>query len=181
MQCPYCGFQSMIPFGTCPHCSSAMPSPPPGAPPPAAPQGWGAPPQAAPGAWGQPPAGPGYPPQPPVAYPPTMPGFPAPTAVAPWAAAAGTLPNSGLGIASMVVGICSIVLYPLGIVAGPTAIGLFFPAWKAIKSIPPTRRGGGMAIAGLVCGIVGTIVGIVFILAVTAWAHSELPHYRRQW
>ena len=78
-----------------------------------------------------------------------------------------TLPNSGKAIASMVLGICSIVIYPLGFLLGPLAIIFHVIARRDLRRHPPAMKGGGMNTAGLVTGIIGTFFGaLVFGVAV---------------
>lgn len=70
-------------------------------------------------------------------------------------------PASGKAIASMVVGICSIVMYFLGIVLGPIALGLGISARADIKRLG--LGGNGMGLAGIILGAIGTGIGILTI------------------
>jgi hypothetical protein len=71
-------------------------------------------------------------------------------------------PPKGFAITSLVLGILSLVAFYGGIVLGPLAI--IFGAISLAK-----RRGGrGMAIAGLVCGIIASLVWIAVIIALAA-------------
>lgn len=65
---------------------------------------------------------------------------------------------SGKATAAMIVGIVSIVFCYLGVLIGPVAIVLAVQAKKDIKRSNGTRTGDGMATAGLITGIVGTVV-----------------------
>lgn len=76
----------------------------------------------------------------------------------------GPFPGRGMSIASMVVGICSIVLccfWYLAIPCGIVAVVLGVIGLKKHKN--------GMAIAGLVCGIIGTILGILPLLGLASF------------
>lgn len=110
-------------------------------PPP--PPGYGQAPQGQPGygqpAYGQPAYG-----QP--AYGPPGYGYAAPPR------------NSGKATWAMITGIVSIVLCYLGIFVGPVAIVLAVMAKKDIKLSNGAQTGEGMATAGLVTGIIGTVV-----------------------
>ncbi|MEX2975206.1 DUF4190 domain-containing protein [Streptomyces sp. C184] len=70
--------------------------------------------------------------------------------------------TSGKAVASMVIGIASLVIPFIGIVTGPLAI--IFAA-RARREIQHTgQKGDGMAIAGLVTGIVGCIGYAIFVV-----------------
>lgn len=76
------------------------------------------------------------------------------------------LPTSGKAIASMVLGILSIALIYFGIILGPLAIGLYASARRDLRQVPPTHKGQGINTAGLVTGIIGTIIGILIVGAI---------------
>lgn len=72
-------------------------------------------------------------------------------------------PISGFSIASMILGISSIVCcYPfaLGIITGPLAVIFYFVARKAHRE---GRGGQGMSLAGLICGICGILLTIAYL------------------
>ncbi|MBP2001236.1 hypothetical protein J2Z69_002279 [Paenibacillus shirakamiensis] len=71
-------------------------------------------------------------------------------------------PNSGKAIAALVLGILSIVAPYVGIVLGIIAIILGTLALKEIKR--GTVQGRGLAVAGLVCGIIGTAMYTIIII-----------------
>ena len=71
-------------------------------------------------------------------------------------------PAEGFGVASMVLGIVS--LFVFGIPAGTLAVIFGGIALSRVRK-DPSLRGRGMAIAGLVCGIIG-IVGALYIVAI---------------
>jgi len=68
----------------------------------------------------------------------------------------------------MVLGILSIVppFFYIGVLLGPLAIGFYASARAELKQMPPIRKGNGMAIAGLVMGIIGTLVGLLILAAI---------------
>ena len=77
------------------------------------------------------------------------------------------LPTSGKSIASLVLGICSI---PLCIVYGiPSVVCGALSVWFAYAARAQVRDGDvgpgskGMATAGLVCGIIGLCLGLVYV------------------
>ena len=75
-------------------------------------------------------------------------------------------PRNGLGIAALVLGVASLVaavsfvLFPLGLIGGLVAAVLGIIA----VSRGPTQgaTNSGQAIAGIVCGVLALIIGIVF-------------------
>lgn len=139
---------------------AAMPNPAwPGSPP--------APPIPPPGPPGPPnppatpnPAWPGPMSKPQQAQPPAWPGQsapPQPTWQGPRFA--------GTAIAAMVCGILSITCTGfLGIILGPTAFGLGLGARRTIGASNGWRKGEGMATAGIVTGVIGTILSIVYLV-----------------
>jgi hypothetical protein len=109
-----------------------------------------------PGYWGQPPQygqQPGYPPYQqqggyPVAYPP---------------------PNHGRAVAAMVVGIVALVFscaYGVPLLGSPVAWWLGATAKKEIDASQGQLGGRGMAQAGFVLGIIGTVLLVLGIIAV---------------
>src|ERR1700681_2456568 len=123
---------------------SDLPPPPPppsggGAmpPPPPPPMGGGAVPP-------PPPMGGGFVPPPPGGYAPMSAGYAAPR-------------SDGLAIASLIVGILSLVctLGCLGIVLGPAAAIMGFVSRQRIATSGGALGGGTLAVIGLVLGIVG--------------------------
>lgn len=82
--------------------------------------------------------------------------------------------TDGLAIASLIVGILSVVcsLACLGIILGPAAAIMGFIARQRIVSSGGTLGGGTLAVVGLVLGIVGFLLsaGAVVLLLVGAIA-----------
>lgn len=109
--------------------------------------------------------------QPPAPPPPARGGPPVPQQ--PMTPAQATAQQSnGMAVASLVLGIVAVVsgiipfLFVLGPVLGVLAIIFGF---IGIGKANQTGVGKGMAIAGLVLGIVGTVLGILWIFAFSAW------------
>ena len=99
-------------------------------------------------AWTAHPASPESPPAPALAPPPS--------AVAPRRA---VLPGA---IAALVLGVVAVWMFPLGLVLGPLAIGFAIQARRRHR-VEPGLQGRGLATAGLVTGIVGTLLGAGFV------------------
>lgn len=78
--------------------------------------------------------------------------------------------SNGKAMSSMIIGIVSILFCYLGALIGPVAIVLSVLGKNEIKRSHGTQTGGGMATAGLVTGIVGTLVwlglDVLVVLAV---------------
>ncbi len=109
-----------------------------------------------------PPSG-GYVPPPPVAYGGMSAGYAAPR-------------TDGLAIASLVIGILSLVcsIGCLGIVLGPTAAIMGFISRQRINSSGGALGGGTLAVVGLVLGIVGFVASVgVFFLFISGAINSS--------
>ncbi len=111
----------------------------------------------------------------PYATPSTNP-YPAQPAVAYVAAP----PTSGLAIASLVCGILAIlsICFHIGIIFGIPAVICGHLAMKSFKNPQLAMGGKGMAIAGLICGYIGSLISLVIIgffvvLFMTAAASSS--------
>ncbi|CAL9575203.1 DUF4190 domain-containing protein [Streptomyces sp. enrichment culture] len=142
--------------GPSPQTSGAFPPPAPGPfapptdpvpPPPLSPDGPGQPPYAYPaagGAYGYPPAA-----QPPAGYY----GWPG----------AVPAPSNGMGTTALVLGIIADVLFllwPIAILLGILAV--IFGAVGRGKAKHGEATNAGQALAGLICGIVGIVLGLGF-------------------
>ena len=81
-------------------------------------------------------------------------------------------PNHGPAVASMVLGICSLVLWWFGIITG--IIGLILGA-TSLKHCQPRgmKRGRGMAIAGIVCSCIALALWLIVLLAIGAASNSN--------
>ncbi|MFD0369395.1 DUF4190 domain-containing protein [Streptomyces sp. NPDC059071] len=104
----------------------------------------------------------GYPAAPPAPYPTYGAGYPQPG----W----GPQPSNGLGIAAMVLGIIAVAgfcFYGLGAILGILALIFGIIGLKKANRGEATNRG--MAIAGIVLGSVGILVGAAF-LSFMIWA-----------
>jgi hypothetical protein len=77
-------------------------------------------------------------------------------------------PNEGLAVASMVIGIVSLVLtcgYGIGLLGSPVAMVMGRISMKRIDRSEGQLGGRGMAQAGFVLGIVGTVLLLLAIVA----------------
>ena len=119
--------------------------------------GYGPPPGG--GAFGPPPDGPGYPPMVDAGY-----GYPPGGAPYGYLAAPKT---NGLAIASLV---CSFFFWLYGIGA-VLAIVFGFIARSQIKRSAGMQRGGGMALAGIIIGFAGIVIGVVLAVIIVAVVH----------
>lgn len=140
--------------------SDYPPPPPPPPPPPGGGGGYPVPPPP-PGQY-QPPAGPGYvPPPPPGGYPPG--GYP-PGGYMPGGYGYAAPRTDGLAIASLIVGILSLVCFfvCLGILAGPAAAIMGFISRQRIATSGGSLSGGTMALAGLILGVIGFLVSVIW-------------------
>ena len=81
--------------------------------------------------------------------------------------------TNGKAMWAMIVGIVSIVFCYLGVLIGPVAIVLAVQGKKDIKRSNGSQGGDGMATAGLITGIVGTVIWLALdILLVIAVAND---------
>jgi len=83
--------------------------------------------------------------------------------------------TSGLAIASLVCGICSVVIPWIGFILGILAI-IFGGVAISRTGKDPNLGGRGMAIAGLVCGIVGILGWLIIIAWVGIFAFWAVPY-----
>jgi len=119
--------------------------------------GYGPPPGG--GGFGPPPVDPGYPPMVDAGY-----GYPPGGAPYGYLAAPKT---NGLAIASLV---CSFFFWLYGIGA-VLAIVFGFIARSQIKRSAGMQRGGGMALAGIIIGFAGIVIGVVLTVIIVAVVH----------
>jgi uncharacterized protein DUF4190 len=123
-----------------------------------------------------PPIGPEGPGQPPYGYPqyPGQPGY-----GAPYGAQGGIpgygwpglapVPSNGMGTASLVLGIISVVvfcLWPVSIIIG--ALAVIFGLIGRRKARRGEATNAGMALAGFICGLVGLVLGVVLLIVSVA-------------
>lgn len=70
-------------------------------------------------------------------------------------------------IIALVLGILSLVIPWVGFILGIIAIVYYLKAKKAIKIT--NEKGNGMALAGLICGIIGILAQLLVIIAFLAF------------
>ena len=89
-----------------------------------------------------------------------------PGSAQPYVAPSASRPGNGMGVAALVVGVASLVaavsfvLFPLGLLGGLVAAVLGVIAVTRGRASAATNSG--PAIAGIVCGVLALVVGIVY-------------------
>ncbi len=90
--------------------------------------------------------------------------------------------NDGLAIGAVVVGILSLVCswpFCLGILLGPAAGIMGFISRQRVASSGGTLGGGGLALAGLILGVIGFVVSagwaLIWIFAVSHSTTTTTP------
>ena len=109
------------------------------------------------------------PPQPPPQQ--QQPGTWPPPHQAPWGPSP---PTNGKATTSLVLGICGILLCPL--VLSVPALVLGYQARREIDQAPGASGGRGMAVAGIVLGWIGLVLGLL-IIAFFAFAIAVEPSW----
>ncbi|MFV0127509.1 DUF4190 domain-containing protein [Streptomyces sp. HMX112] len=139
-------------------------------PPPTAP---GGPAQPAPGPYGYPAPAPAPAPAPvPAGGGYGYPGYPGYSGQAPYGAGGWqqSTPSNGMGITAMVLGIVSVVAFCMwGIGIIPGVLALIFGVVGRKRAQRGEANNGGMAVAGIVLGAIGTVISAAF-LAFLIWA-----------
>ncbi|MEU8940330.1 DUF4190 domain-containing protein [Streptomyces goshikiensis] len=131
-----------------PQAPGAIPGPIPGAPPMA--PGYGYPSQPAPGGYGYP-----VQPQAPGGY--GYPGYPGAGA---YPAYGAPQPNNSFGVTSLVLGILSVVACVTSVFSVALGIGaIVFGALGRGRASRGEATNGGMALAGLILGVIGMVLG----------------------
>ena len=87
-------------------------------------------------------------------------------------------PASGMAVASLVLGIVSLVFFPLGLVLGVPAVICGHAGWGAIHAEPELVGGKGMVVAGLITGYLGIVVGALSLLGAVVMAISIYLGFR---
>lgn len=102
-------------------------------------------------------------PQPPQTPPPPQ----QPAAPPPGAARPAGQPSNGMAVAALVLGILAILfglfIQPIGIILGVLAIVFGIIGRNRAKENPALGRGG-MALAGLITGVIGLLISIVILV-----------------
>ena len=101
----------------------------------------------------------------------TFPEFSGPLRGLPWIPLYQPAPKvHSLAVASLVLGIVSLLIVGLGLLTGVPAAICGHAALRAIKAEPTEYGGNGMAIAGLITGYIGLLIsGVMFILMLLIW------------
>ncbi len=101
----------------------------------------------------------------------TFPEFSGPLRGMPWIPLyQPALKAHGLAVASLVLGIISLVIVGIGLLTGVPAAICGHAALRAIRAEPTEYGGSGMAIAGLITGYIGLLIsGVMFILMLLLW------------
>ena len=74
--------------------------------------------------------------------------------------------NPPYAVASLVLGISSIVVYPLGLILGIVALVLKAKARKEVAKAPNKYKIGGLETAGMAMGIVGIVLGSLVLIVI---------------
>ncbi len=85
----------------------------------------------------------------------------------------------GLAVASMVLGICSLIFYCIWFIALPTAIIGVILSILSLKN--PQNGGRGMAIAGLVTSIIALVLAVIILIAYINGAANYRFGYNYNW
>jgi len=85
--------------------------------------------------------------------------------------------TDGLAIASLICGIVGIVCFVicLGVVLGPVAAIMGYISRQRIVSSGGTLAGGGLALAGLILGVVAFAVSVIWFFYFISSYHSTSP------
>jgi Domain of unknown function (DUF4190) len=84
--------------------------------------------------------------------------------------------SSGLAIASMVLGIISIVLFCVYYLAFPCAVlALVFGVIARSKISRGEGSGGGMAMAGIICGLISIVLASTLLIVGLSLLHYGAP------
>lgn len=73
-------------------------------------------------------------------------------------------PSQGMAIGALVCGVLSILCCFISVLTGPAAIIMGFIARKNATENPNEFGGASLALAGMICGAIGTVLGIVVII-----------------
>jgi len=70
-------------------------------------------------------------------------------------------------VASLILGILSILLPLIGIVTG--VIGIFFSKYATKEILETKESGKGLATSGLICSVVGIVIQLLLVLTIIAY------------
>jgi hypothetical protein len=83
--------------------------------------------------------------------------------------------TSGMAIASMVLGIVSLVFFCVWYLAIPAAILAIVLGLLARAQLMPGQGGKGFATAGIICGFVAMFIAIVIVAGLVSLVHFATP------
>jgi len=85
--------------------------------------------------------------------------------------------TDGLAIASLICGIVGIVCFVicLGVILGPVAAIMGYISRQRIASSSGTLAGGGLALAGLILGVVAFAVSVIWFFYFISSYHATSP------
>ncbi len=86
----------------------------------------------------------------------------------------GVVPGKGAGIASLILGIVSLVFFCMVYVSVPTGIAAIITGAISISKAKAAGHKSGMGVAGIVCAVIGMIVSIGLIVAAFGFIATEL-------
>jgi membrane-bound ClpP family serine protease len=130
----------------------------------------------------EPPTPPTPPTSPTPSTPPTEPTSPTPLQAPPRAAVA-VRPKNGLGVASLVIGVASLVaavsftLFPLALVAGLVGVILGVIALARRGTSGATNTG--QTSAGVICSFLALLIAVVFAVRVGTWVARNTDVFTR--
>jgi hypothetical protein len=86
--------------------------------------------------------------------------------------------TDGLAIASLICGVVGTACFfiCLGVLLGPIAAIMGFISRQRVASSGGTLGGGGIATAGLILGIVGFVVSVIWFLYIVTGNHGTTPN-----
>lgn len=85
------------------------------------------------------------------------------------------VPSKTMGIVAMILGICSILFgCCIFFLAIPMAIAAIILGGIAMKRAKDAGRSNGFALAGLICGIVGLALAVIYVLVLIAMSGGFL-------
>jgi len=85
-----------------------------------------------------------------------------------------------MALASMILGIVSIVLFCVWYLAIPAAVLAIILGFVAKSKMVPGQSGSGQATAGIVCGFIALLLAIVIVAGFISLLHFGVPALQKQ-